>query len=225
MQTTAPTGIAAYGSTTDFTVRSAAHNGVYTTAGGDSYDLYDATVNLKIPVARLEISGLQHDDEGEDCEYSALSLKNYTVKKLPESVTYSETNGYAATTGTSEVVDETATADNFKTGVYPSESGKVYASYILPTENPMLQFVMQGTIDGVFTDRPRYATVKTFQVSGEDPVAAEDFSFEAGKIYRIKEVKISDQDINSSEEGDEQIALNIIVEVADWSVVDVTVDF
>ena len=52
-----------------------------------------------------------------------------------------------------------------------------------------------------------------------------DFAFEAGKIYRITDVKISDKDMGSDAEGNTQVALSIHVTVDGWDVVDTSVAF
>lgn len=215
LQSTAATAMAAYGSTGKFTRES----GGTTEVGGVTYDLYRADVTLSIPVARLEVSGIQHVDNGEKCEYSALSLDNYTVRGVPSTVTYNA--GFAAGTGTENFVEQINVSDFLTTGVtYPTTDGNVYGCYILPTQAPMLQFVLTGTIDGYITNENRYATVKT--ING---IPYEDFSFEAGKIYRITDVQISDDDMGSSEDGETAIALNIHVDVDDWDIVDTTVEF
>lgn len=215
LQSTAATAMAAYGSTGKFTRES----GGTTEVGGVTYDLYRADVTLSIPVARLEVSGIQHVDEGDECEYSALSLDNYTVKGLPETVIYANAE-FAAASG-DKFYKETIGVENFLTGEsYPTTKGNVYGCYILPTKAPMLQFVLTGTIDGYVTDGARYATVKT--ING---IPYEDFSFDAGKIYRITDVQISDKDMGSDEEGNTQVSLSINVTVDDWDVVDTTVEF
>lgn len=215
LQSTEATAMAAYGSTGKFTRESEGT----TEVGGVTYDLYRADVTLSIPVARLEVSGIQHVDNGEKCEYSALSLDNYTVRGVPSTVTYN--TGFAAGTGTENFVEQINVSDFLTTGVtYPTTDGNVYGCYILPTQAPMLQFVLTGTIDGYITNENRYATVKT--ING---TPYEDFSFEAGKIYRITDVQISDDDMGSSEDGETAIALNIHVDVDDWDIVDTTVEF
>lgn len=213
LQNTAATAMAAYGSTGKFTRES----GGTTEVGGVTYDLYRADVTLSIPVARLEVSGIQHVDNGEKCEYSALSLDNYTVRGVPSKVSYNA--GFAAATGTENFI-ETIGVDFLTGETYPTAKDNVYGCYILPTKAPMLQFVLTGTIDGFITDGTRYATVKT--ING---IPYENFSFEAGKIYRITDVQISDDDMGSSEDGETAIALKIHVDVDDWDIVDTTVEF
>lgn len=210
--------MAAYGSTATFN-RTTQDGQSSIVVGNTTYELYKADVTLEIPVARLEVSGIQHVDEGDECEYSALSLDNYTVKGLPETVTYANAE-FAAASG-DKFYKETIGVENFLTGEsYPTTEGNVYGCYILPTKAPMLQFVLTGTIDGYVTGGARYATVKT--ING---TPYEDFSFDAGKIYRITDVQISDKDMGSDEEGNTQVSLSINVTVNDWDVVDTTVEF
>ena len=108
---------------------------------------------------------------------------------------------------------------NFNTSgtVYPTD-GSVYAFNIFPTEMPILKFKFTGKIDGVMeVAEPRYAVVTSYN-------NAEDFTFEAGKIYRITSVEITDEAISGNDEGN-VIAVNVNVEVADWTIVDTSVQF
>ena len=219
LQSINPTEMAAYGSTATFT-RSTNDEGESTeTVGNTTYELYEANVDLEIPVARVEISGIQHVDEGNECEYSALNLDNYTISNLPASVAYANA-AFPAAKGEGNWV-ETINVDFMTLNTpYPTTEGNVYGCYILPTQAPMLQFILTGTIDGYVENGTRYATVK--EING---TPAEDFAFEAGKIYRITDVKISDKDMGSDAEGNTQISLSINVTVDGWDVVDTSVAF
>ena len=200
LQATLPTAMAAYGATSTF-VRTTDDTGNSTVvAGNTTYELYKADVTLEIPVARVEISGIQHVDEGDVCEYSALNLDNYTISNLPASVTYANA-AFPATKGEENWVEGIDVDFMTLNTPYPTTEGNVYGCYILPTQAPMLQFILTGTIDGYITNENRYATVKT--ING---TPAEDFAFEAGKIYRITDVKISDKDMGSDAEGNTPFA-------------------
>ena len=219
LQATLPTAMAAYGATSTF-VRTTDETGNSTVvAGNTTYELYKADVTLEIPVARVEISGIQHVDEGDVCEYSALNLDNYTISNLPASVAYANAE-FPAAKGEENWVEEIDVDFMTLNTPYPTTEGNVYGCYILPTQAPMLQFILTGTIDGYVENGTRYATVK--EING---TPAEDFAFEAGKIYRITDVKISDKDMGSDAEGNTQVALSIHVTVDGWDVVDTSVAF
>ena len=219
LQSTLPTAMAAYGATSTF-VRTTDETGNSTVvAGNTTYELYKADVTLEIPVARVEISGIQHVDEGDVCEYSALNLDNYTISNLPASVAYANAE-FPAAKGEENWVEEIDVDFMTLNTPYPTTEGNVYGCYILPTQAPMLQFILTGTIDGYVENGTRYATVK--EING---TPAEDFAFEAGKIYRITDVKISDKDMGSDAEGNTQVALSIHVTVDGWDVVDTSVAF
>ena len=86
------------------------------------------------------------------------------------------------------------------------------------SERTVRNYCTTGKIDGVMeVAEPRYAVVTSYN-------NAEDFTFEAGKIYRITSVEITDEAISGNDEGN-VIAVNVNVEVADWTIVDTSVQF
>ncbi len=218
-----PANMMAYGKTNaaDFKLTST------TNYNGTTYDVYTATVNVAIPVARIEVSGVKHigHDEG-TCEYSELTLDGVYLDKVAATnvkFDYPYTTVVAGADWTWETAangwNYEISGTNFNTSgtVYPTD-GSVYAFNIFPTEMPILKFKFTGKIDGVMeVAEPRYAVVTSYN-------NAEDFTFEAGKIYRITSVEITDEAISGNDEGN-VIAVNVNVEVADWTIVDTSVQF
>ena len=74
-------------------------------------------------------------------------------------------------------------------------------------------YFANATGNGEEVSTPRYAMIKTY--NGEST-----FNFEAGKIYRITKVELSDKNIIGDEEGNTQWGVDVTVVEAAWDVVD-----
>ena len=193
---------------------------------GKTYKMYeDVTVNLEIPVARLEVSGIKHVDEGE-CSYDALSfdaiyLDHVKATKGAENMT---NYVYPAAEGSMPALIDEITAPNndFKAAgaVWPAVEtpAKAYVYHFFPNNAngmPLLKLCFKNAdrTDDTVINEPRYAIVKTF--NGQT-----DFEFKAGVIYRITDVKIADKNIGPNEEHqDEDVyAVDVTVVEAAWDI-------
>lgn len=194
---------------------------------GKTYKMYeDVTVNLEIPVARLEVSGIKHVDEGNACIYSALSfdaiyLDHVKATKGAENMT---NYVYPAAEGSMPALIDEITAPNndFKAAgaVWPAVEtpAKAYVYHFFPNnanEMPLLKLCFKNAdrADGTVINEPRYAIVKTFN-------GRTDFEFKAGVIYRITDVQIADKNIGPNEEHqDEDVyAVDVTVVEAAWDI-------
>ncbi len=223
-----PANMAVYGKTETFT-RTDVIEGEGANAG-KQYDLYTATVEAKIPVARVEISGITHVDEAEkECDYKTLTLNNIEFVGVHNAANYPYTTATGNVT-LAAATDEALLEYNFLAegegaggyDVYPTD-GSCHAFNMFQTqmgENTLLRFDFEGeSKDGaIIAGSDRYAVVKT--INGE-----ENFTFEAGKVYTITDVQIADGDITSDPTGNTSVAVNVIVTVQKWTVVPTTVDF
>lgn len=199
-----------------------------TTHNGTTYDVYTATVNVYIPVARIEVSGVKHMTHGEgNCEYSELTLDGVYLDNVAATgvnFTYPYTSPVAGTEWTWETAQSggwyyAINGENFNTSstVYPTDES-VYAFNIFPTQMPLLKFKFTGKIDDVMeVAEDRYAVVTSY--NGQD-----NFTFEAGNIYRIIGVEITDDAISGNDDG-KVVAVDVKVEVKKWTIVDTTVEF
>lgn len=164
--TGAPAGVPAYGETQSFTLSAETSSpgkegGADYETGANSgdenktYQLYTASVQLAIPVARLEVSGIQHVIAGEHevgteegkCAYKKLTIAGVYLDNVyatgagvtyasgafpcatgtPTDYSYDGTHG----TGTEAILKDEATQTNFLTvgQTWPEEAGKAYAYY------------------------------------------------------------------------------------------------
>lgn len=199
---------------------------------GKTYKMYeDVTVNLEIPVARLEVSGIKHVDAAAACIYSALSFDAVYVDhvKATKGAANATNYFYPETEGVTVPVllDEIAAPNNdFKAAnaVWPAvaEPAQAYAYHFFPNnqnEMPLLKLCFKNAdrADGTVINEPRYAIVKSFNGS-------ENFEFKAGTIYRITDIQIADKNIGPNEEHqDEDVyAVDVTVVEAAWDIQNLT---
>lgn len=210
-----PANMQAYGASTDFTFAGTTEN------EGKTYDKYTTTVTAQIPVGRIEVSGIKHKahDDGKQCVYSVLQIEGLyfdaaaTTPNTPANVDFE-----SATDGLNKAI---FTGDFLTVPSFP-ENNKVAAFNFFPSDAmPVLKMVFTGTTkDGKLTGATRYAVVKAYKANGT-PLTA----FEAGKVYRITEVSIADDDFTGDESGNTTVAVEVTVDVQDWTIVDTTVEF
>ncbi len=190
--------IPVHGSSSEFT-----YTGEAVENGGVSYNLYETEVNVTIPVARLEFSGITHETHagGDDvCMYSSIKFDKIEI---------------LANALEAPLLEESfEPALDFMTGSYPTEANHCYAFNIFPSM-PMVRFAF--TVDGSET---RYAVVNSFKDEKGEIVA-----FEAGKIYQVKDMVITDENLTPDPSGNTTVAVQVIVSVQEWSVVKTTVEF
>lgn len=164
--TGAPAGVPAYGETQSFTLSAETSSpgkeggadyetGANSGDANKTYQLYTASVKLAIPVARLEVSGIQHIITGkhevgtEDgkCAYKKLTIAGVYLDNVyatgagvtyasgafpcatgaPTDYSYDGTHG----TGTAAILKDAATVTDFLTAnqTWPETDGKAYAYY------------------------------------------------------------------------------------------------
>lgn len=253
----APASIPAYGETTSFTLTGDTDSPVIANdndnpSGGNkteqgaekgdqnkTYQLYTASVNMAIPVARLEVSGITHvDDAGTSCEYTTLTIAGAYMDNLyTQGGTYSETNDkYSAATsvqnycwdedgdlGTGkdavlkDPIPGDASARSFLTGTWPADGDAFAYNFYAGTENPVFKIYFDTSIgSGDPRPAPRFAMIK--QYVGTD---GKEVTFENGKIYRITGAELADGNIIGDEGGNTLYGVVVTVTEATWSIVDI----
>ena len=197
---------------------------------GKEYEMYKATINLEIPVARLEVSGITHvDNEGEDCEYDELTIDGIYLDKIKPTgngaaldyhypaIEANEETGTEAVPA--PILWESISSESFLSAntVWPKEEGQVYAFNFYPDANqmPILKiYFANATGSEASPDikkEPRYAVVKSYNQN-------ENFEFKAGTIYRITSIQLKDGNILGTEEGNDMYGLDVTVVEAKWDV-------
>lgn len=230
-----PEAIPAYGSSETFTL-----TGRMETNEGKSYEMYTTSVAVKIPVARLEVSGIKHvthpTSDEENCKYNTLTIDGIYLDKIlatkgATSVTdykYPEVVGGEGVTAIPAPIlwDAISDPNNFlqSGSVWPAVAvpAQAYAFNFYPSETmPILKIYFANATavdDNNPVSQPRYAVIKSY--NGDSA-----FKFEAGKIYRITDVTLSDKNIIGDEEGNNQYGVDVTVTEAQWTIVDTTAEW
>ena len=249
------TSIPAYGETTKFTrttdiehptIGSDIEAGAEEGDENKNYEMYTATVNMAIPVARLEVSNIYHvthtgtGDPADNCIYKTLTLDgayldNYCLNgsiydeatgTFPASEDGSDNFSMDGTPATGSG-DESALKDiidpsiNFltTTEVAPAAGPYTYNFFANGT-NPVfkLYFKTAEEVDDYQGDikAPRYAMITEYKDMEGDPVV-----FENGHIYRIVGAELSDKNIIGDEDGNTLYGVSVTVIEATWTIVDI----
>jgi len=232
-----PEAIPAYGSTSDIKL-----NGEIENHNSKDYEMYEATVQMNIPVARLEVSGIchkKHIGEPDDvCEYSKLTINGIYLDKIyatkgasavtdyhyPE-IKAAEAEGVTAIPAPilwSEITEHESNFMNqdvkWPAVAEEGEAQQVYAFNFYPGAMPILKIYFaeaESSDPTIIKSQPRYAVIKSYNGS-------ESFNFEAGKIYRLTNVTLTDKNILGDEEGNNLYGVDVTVKEATWSVVPIT---
>lgn len=263
--TSAPAGVPAYGevgqnaitlsSTTSSPGKEGGAN--YETganSGGENktYQLYTASVKLAIPVARLEVSGIQHITDTHaagDCAYKTLKIAGVYLDNVyaegtgvtyangafpcasdtPTDYSYDGTHG----TGTAAILKDAATVTDFLTAnqTWPETDGKAYAYYFYGADGadklPKFKIYFSESESQDATSplpAPRYAMITSYKQTAENG-GAQITKFEPGHIYRITSAKLTDENIIGDEGGNTLYGVEVTVEEAEWTVETIDADW
>ena len=251
----AAANIPAYGETTTFNKRGGSGdspsfdedgNLVDTEAGADAddegkvYQMYDATVTMAIPVARLEVGGIYHEvhAEGDDCIYTKLTLNGaymdgyctggstYTNGAFPNSTatagdySFDGIHGTGAQSALRDVIDP---AIDFLTTTSASPAGTYTYNFYANGVNPIFKLYF-AEAEGTDVIEPRYAMITRYYTQNEEGEKVETV-FENGKIYRILKAELTDENIIGDEGGNTLYGVEVTVVEATWTIVDIQADW
>lgn len=263
--------VAAYGETSTFVSKgldtpdvddNVYEEGATAADKGKQYEMYEATVHLAIPVARLEVSGITHvthTNSGNDvCKYASLSIDGvYMDNILPtgsEVASATRTDYYfpgddeesQTASGVGDaILYEAITSASFLTAgaKWPSEEGQVYAfNFYAPTAteaanittqeqknaiNPQFKIYFK-TATGTGNNEiaaPRYAMITKYRASNSTDPNDDGIVLEAGKVYRITDAVLDDENIIGTEGGNTMYGINVVVEEAVWQIENIKADW
>ena len=196
---------------------------------GDNYQMYDATVTLKIPVARLEVSAKRL---AESTLFQTLNLKGAYLDNIKP------TNGGAFTDykhplDVSTTVNGQTSAILYDTHETPipfvgadvtapgNSQYYVYNFYGKANaedanyENPEVKLYFTNVTAKTGTvPANQYAIINSYKNAQSQVI-----SLENGKVYRITDITLADSNVGPVESGDElAYAVEVTVEEAVWSV-------
>lgn len=263
--TSEPAGVPAYGEVgeTDITLSSTTASpgdkgGADYETGANSgdenktYQLYTASVKLAIPVARLEVSGIQHITDTHatgDCAYKTLKIAGVYLDNVyatgagvtyasgafpcatgaPTDYSYDGTHG----TGTAAILKDAATVTDFLTAnqTWPETDGKAYAYYFYGADGadklPKFKIYFSESESQDATSplpAPRYAMITSYKQTSENG-GSQITKFEPGHIYRITSAKLTDENIIGDEGGNTLYGVEVTVEEAEWTVETIDADW
>lgn len=210
-----------------------------------TYQLYTASVKLAIPVARLEVSGIQHITDthaATACAYNTLTIAGVYLDNVyatgagvtyasgafpcatgaPTDYSYDGTHG----TGTAAILKDAATVTDFLTAnqTWPETAGKAYAYYFYGADGAgnlpifKIYFNQSEAKDATHPlPAPRYAMITSYKQTAENG-GAQITKFEPGHIYRITSAKLTDENIIGDEGGNTLYGVEVTVEEAAWTV-------
>lgn len=247
----APASIPAYGETDQIklTGNTGSPTGSDHEAGanaGDNdkvYQLYEATVQLSIPVARLEVSGIVHADGEGTCAYQTLTIAGVYLDNLyatGNGVVYSggtfpAVSGIAPTdyryggegtgTGIDAILKDIADPTDFLAadGVWPADGNAYcYNFFGANGEENLPKFKIyfsdsEAKDTGSPLPAPRYAMITEYRQTPENGGEKIE-NFVPGRIYRIKSARLSDDNIIGDESGNTLYGVVVTVEEATWTV-------
>ena len=252
--------IPAYGETTRFTKtdrssspvldndNDTADNGTEQgAASGDenkTYQLYEATVNMAIPVARLEVSNIMHvKHEGapdDVCQYATLIANGaymdnvaivggkyeegtsaYSAAGAGQNYSYTGQDG----TGTEAPLKDKIGEENGQSFLSEETlAGPFTYNFFVNGNNPIFKIYFGTATAAPGADpvnEPRYAMITKYKKAGSEDAV----TFEAGKIYRITEATLTDENIVGDEGGNTLWGVEVTVVEAQWEIVDITADW
>lgn len=181
---------------------------------GMSYSNYVATVNVRIPVARLEMGGIQHVVGEGGSLFDNLTFLSVEVRNAGASGEYSEANSVFEAVGESvQNLTDGVNADFLDGAKFPTTGCYVYNFFVSADKQPEVAFNF-STLNGEETVK-LYAVVDHFVDADNQPITA----FEAGKIYQIKTIEIEDSDLSTDPSGEDAISVTVTVVVHDWKIV------
>ena len=212
-----------------------------------TFQMYEATVQLKIPVARLEVSGIKHGTGNmfKTLTFAGVYMDNYKVNNAATTprgnYRYSgDTNGFD-TDGIlfTPNIEETNFLSSTPDIEWPNADGKVYAfNFYGPTAeeiaaaktseamqalNPKFKLyfsLAESADDATNIDSPRYAMITKYTSDGTNDIVLQN-----GHIYRITDVTLNDDNIIPNEDGKEVYGVTVTVKEATWTIVDIEADW
>lgn len=244
--------VPAYGETSTFTLTDKADSPVTanngkTEAGADAddaetvYQMYEATVTMAIPLARLEVSNIAHITHAgapdNVCKFTKLIanaayLDGFTTKgSVYANGAFPASDGAAGdycydgngTGGEATLVDkigEDAGQDFMNAATL---AGPFTYNFYANGINPLFKLFF-GTAEGTNIISPRYAMITKYKKENAEG-GYDDVTFENGKIYRITKAELKDSNIIGDEGGNTLYGVEVTVEEAQWTVVDIESDW
>lgn len=200
------------------------------------YEMYEASVTMAIPVARLEVSNITHvkhaGTEEDQCIYTELKadgayLDGYTTQgseykgtSFPNSVGIAGDFSFDGIHGTGDksgLIDELEEPLSFM--AEQTLAGPFTYNFYANGTNPVFKLYF-GTAKGTNIIEPRYAMVTKYKDADGHEV-----TFQNGHIYRILSATLYDKNIIGDEGGNTLFGVEVTVEEATWTLHTIEADW
>ena len=258
-----PAAIPVYGSTTTFTattntgspdIDSGYEAGAQAGDQNKKYQIWTASVNLEIPVARLEVSGITHVThtgvDPDKCKYATLTIDGVYLDNVKPTNSASRTDyqfiGEGVGTGAEAILrEEIKGSPSFlDASVWPAEPEQAYAfnfygasedeksaaeakedaaekSAAIQALNPKFKiYFATATGSSQPVTQPRFAMITKYKDGDGNEIVLQN-----GKIYRITEAELTDENIIGDEGGNTLYGITVTVVEAAWTPVDIEADW
>ena len=222
----APSLIPVYGKTTVFTLTDEVE-----TNNDKNYQMYTATVQLEIPVARLEVSVKR---TSASTAFSELDLKGVYLDNIKptdggifSNYKHPEDNSTTVNGQTPAILYDTHEVIDFTAANAIAPASNVYSYNFYGWDgdpatkaaynNPQVKLYFSNVVAAV--DQPavpvnQYAIIKKFKNTSD-----EEITLKNGMIYYIKDIILMDTNVGPVESGDQlEYAVEVTVEEAHWTV-------
>lgn len=208
-----------------------------------TYQLYKATVTMRIPLARLEVSDITHfthtGTDDDVCKFTKLIANGaYLDGYTPQGGTYEATgftaggtandysfDGEHGTGNQSDLRDDIGTEGkglSFMAG--ETLAGPFTYNFYANGKNPTFKLYF-GTAEGTNVISPRYAMITKYKKWNAETSKYEEVTFENGKIYRILSANLTDANIIGDEGGNTLYGVEVTVVEATWSLMNIEADW
>lgn len=207
------------------------------------YQLYEATVTMRIPLARLEVSNITHvthtgtDDDicmftnliangayldGYTAQGGTYEATGFTLGGTADDYSFDGIHGTGEQSDLRDVIGTEEQGQSFMTGA--TLTGSFTYNFYANGTNPQFKLYF-GTAEGTNVISPRYAMITKYKKWNAETSQYDDVTFENGKIYRITEAVLSDENIIGDEGGNTLYGVVVTVTEATWSIVDIKADW
>lgn len=223
------------------------------TTGDDQkvFYMYEATVDLTIPVARLEVSKIHHVNHVTDvpptsCEYSKLTIAGVYMDNIQEyqdgdyiDYKFPGDNGTTATEFAAILSDKIDGEEDVRDFLnpnlsWPTDAAKVFAyNFYAPatdddienpaTVNPSFKIYFDAAKEADNT--PVKRSPRYAKIVNYHNGDGKPMVLLAGHVYRITNVELKDENIIGHEGGEEQWGVTVTVTEAAWTVETIEADW
>lgn len=214
-----------------------------------TYQLYTAQVDLKIPVARLEVSGIHHAHilPNADCRYQTLTIDGVYLDNIKATdggvradYQFSESG---SGTGSLAILKEAINGSFLDGREWPAPVDGVKQAYAFNFYGPTAEEISAAGSDQdkkqALNPKFKIYFAQAVAADGKDPVLAPRYAMitnykdkegnsiilENGHIYRIIDAELTDNNIVGDEGGNTLAAVEVTVEEAVWAVETIEADW